>query len=74
MLERIRNKIAARVRRLLPARVARRFVRRQDGAAAVEFALVAAAVSGADLRDPGNGAGVLRRPDAGSRRHRSRRV
>ena len=41
MLERIRSKIAARVRRLLPARAARRFARQQDGAAAVEFALVA---------------------------------
>lgn len=30
------------MRRLIPARIARRFVRRQDGAAAVEFALVAA--------------------------------
>jgi Flp pilus assembly protein TadG len=33
---------AALMRRLLPARLARRFVRQQDGAAAVEFALVAA--------------------------------
>src|ERR1700690_1807777 len=41
MLDRIRRKIAARVHRLLPARAARRFVRHQDGAAAVEFALVA---------------------------------
>ena len=32
----------ARMCRLLPARLARRFVRKQDGAAAVEFALVAA--------------------------------
>src|SRR5882757_9920310 len=32
----------ARMCRLLPARLARRFVRQQDGAAAVEFALVAA--------------------------------
>ncbi len=32
----------ARIRQLLPARLARRFARRQDGAAAVEFALVAA--------------------------------
>lgn len=37
-----RRKIAARMRRLLPERIARRFVRQQDGAAAVEFALVAA--------------------------------
>ena len=41
MLERIRCKIAARVHRLLPARAACRFARHQDGAAAVEFALVA---------------------------------
>ena len=34
--------ILARLRRLIPSRVARRFVRQQDGAAAVEFALVAA--------------------------------
>lgn len=37
-----RNNFAACMHRLLPARVARRFVRQQDGAAAVEFALVAA--------------------------------
>jgi Flp pilus assembly protein TadG len=41
MFERIRSKIAARVHRLLPARAACRFARHQDGAAAVEFALVA---------------------------------
>jgi Flp pilus assembly protein TadG len=41
MLDRIRRKIAARVHRLLPARAACRFARQQDGAAAVEFALVA---------------------------------
>lgn len=41
MLDRIRGKIAPYVRRLLPARAARRFARHQDGAAAVEFALVA---------------------------------
>jgi Flp pilus assembly protein TadG len=41
MLERIRSKIAARVYRLLPARAAYRFARHQDGAAAVEFALIA---------------------------------
>jgi Flp pilus assembly protein TadG len=34
--------ILAGLRRLIPSRVARRFVRQQDGAAAVEFALVAA--------------------------------
>jgi Flp pilus assembly protein TadG len=42
MLDRIRHKIAARVHRLLPARAACRFARQQDGAAAIEFALVAA--------------------------------
>lgn len=36
------NKIAARLLRLIPSRLARNFVRRQDGAAAVEFAMVAA--------------------------------
>ena len=41
MLERIRSKIATRMRRLLPARAARRFIRQQDGSAAVEFSLVA---------------------------------
>lgn len=41
MSGRTRIKIAACVYRLLPARVARRFVRQQDGAAAVEFALIA---------------------------------
>jgi Flp pilus assembly protein TadG len=41
MLDRIRRKIAARVHRLLPARAACHFARHQDGAAAVEFALVA---------------------------------
>jgi Flp pilus assembly protein TadG len=41
MLEAARTKIAAGMRRMIPARLARRFVRRQDGAAAVEFALVA---------------------------------
>lgn len=38
----MRNKIASRAFRLLPSRIARRFVRRQDGAAAVEFAFIAA--------------------------------
>src|SRR5882757_8995472 len=37
-----RRNFAARICRLLPARLARRFARQQDGAAAVEFALVAA--------------------------------
>ena len=41
MLENTRSKIAAGIHRLLPARAARRFARQQDGAAAVEFALVA---------------------------------
>jgi Flp pilus assembly protein TadG len=41
MLESTRGKIAAGIHRLLPARAARRFARQQDGAAAVEFALVA---------------------------------
>jgi Flp pilus assembly protein TadG len=41
MLEAARTKIAAGIRRMIPTRLARRFVRRQDGAAAVEFALVA---------------------------------
>jgi Flp pilus assembly protein TadG len=42
MLRHIRSKLADCARRLLPGRAARCFVRRQDGAAAVEFALVAA--------------------------------
>jgi Flp pilus assembly protein TadG len=41
MLERIRNKVATRMLRLLPARAARRFAQHQDGTAAIEFALVA---------------------------------
>ena len=41
MFEAARTTITARMRRLIPARLARRFMRRQDGAAAVEFALVA---------------------------------
>jgi Flp pilus assembly protein TadG len=41
MLKTIRTKFAAPLIRLLPSRVARRFVRHQDGAAAVEFAFVA---------------------------------
>jgi Flp pilus assembly protein TadG len=41
MPERIKKKISASIQRLLRARVARRFVRQQGGAAAVEFALVA---------------------------------
>lgn len=36
-----RNKIAVRLLRLLPSRLVRNFARKQDGAAAVEFALVA---------------------------------
>jgi Flp pilus assembly protein TadG len=42
MSDRRRNKFADRLHRLLPVRIARRFARRQDGAAAIEFALVAA--------------------------------
>lgn len=42
MFDATRNRIAARMRWLLQGRLARRFVRQQDGAAAVEFALVAA--------------------------------
>ena len=41
MLERIRSQIAARLHRLTPTRVVRRFTRHQKGAAAIEFALVA---------------------------------
>jgi len=41
MFEHIRNKIAARIHRLLPVRTARRFARQQDGVAAIEFAMVA---------------------------------
>lgn len=37
----VTRKIAARLRRLMPGKLARRFARQQDGAAAVEFALVA---------------------------------
>jgi Flp pilus assembly protein TadG len=42
MREPTRRKFAEYVRRLIPGRLARRFVRQQDGAAAIEFALVAA--------------------------------
>jgi Flp pilus assembly protein TadG len=41
MPERIRNKISDRLCRLLPTRAVRRFTRHQDGAAAVEFGLIA---------------------------------
>jgi len=41
MLDATRSKFASRLRKLMRGRLARRFVRRQDGAAAVEFALVA---------------------------------
>jgi Flp pilus assembly protein TadG len=41
MLESTRGKIAAAIHRVLPARAVRRFARQQDGATAVEFALVA---------------------------------
>ncbi len=42
MLDATRNKLAAGLRKLMRGRWARHFARRQDGAAAVEFALVAA--------------------------------
>jgi Flp pilus assembly protein TadG len=42
MFEAMRIKIAAHARRLLPVRAARRFARHQEGATAVEFAMVAA--------------------------------
>jgi Flp pilus assembly protein TadG len=42
MLDVTRSKFTDRMRRFIPARIARRFARQQDGAAAVEFALVAA--------------------------------
>jgi Flp pilus assembly protein TadG len=42
MFDVIRSKFMSRMRRFIPARIARRFVCKQDGAAAVEFALVAA--------------------------------
>ena len=41
MLDATRSKFAARLHRLMPKRIVRRFVRQQDGMAAVEFALVA---------------------------------
>lgn len=41
MFDATRKQITARMRRLMPTRLARRFVRQQDGTAAVEFALVA---------------------------------
>jgi Flp pilus assembly protein TadG len=41
MFEAARTRIAAGMRRVLPTRLARRFVRRQDGTAAIEFAIVA---------------------------------
>ena len=42
MFDATRSKFTACMRRLMRGRLARRFVRQQDGAAAVEFALVAA--------------------------------
>lgn len=42
MFENARSKFTARMRRLMRAKFARQFVRQQEGAAAVEFALVAA--------------------------------
>ena len=41
MFDATRKQITARMRRLVPTRLARRFVRQQDGTAAIEFALVA---------------------------------
>lgn len=41
MPEAVRSNLAARLIRLVPGKLARRFIRQQDGAAAVEFALVA---------------------------------
>ncbi|HZP69829.1 MAG TPA: TadE/TadG family type IV pilus assembly protein [Pseudolabrys sp.] len=41
MQKRARGKILARITRILPNRIARRFIRHQDGSAAVEFSLVA---------------------------------
>ena len=41
MPDAVRSTLAARLMRLLPAKVARRFIREQNGAAAVEFALIA---------------------------------
>jgi Flp pilus assembly protein TadG len=41
MLDLTRSKFVAFMRRLMPWRIPRRFVRQQDGAVAVEFALVA---------------------------------
>ena len=35
------RRIAARFRRLMPIRAARRFIRQEDGATAVEFGMVA---------------------------------
>jgi len=42
MFQLMRTKLATRARRLLAARAVRRFIRRQDGSAAVEFGMVAA--------------------------------
>ena len=41
MSDRRRSKFVGRLHRLLPVRIARRFARQQDGAAAIEFGLVA---------------------------------
>lgn len=41
MPDAVRSTLAARLMRLLPAKVARRFIREQNGTAAVEFALIA---------------------------------
>jgi Flp pilus assembly protein TadG len=42
MLDITRSNLANRMRRLIPVRIARRFVRKEDGSAAIEFAMVAA--------------------------------
>lgn len=42
MLQQLNNRFACLARRLLPAGICRRMIQREDGAAAVEFALVAA--------------------------------
>ena len=47
-----RTKKSGFIRRLLPSRLVRRFVRQQDGAAAVEFGMVAVPFLGIDFRDP----------------------
>ena len=41
MFKSARSKVAVRMRRLMPLRIARKFARRQDGTAAIEFAVIA---------------------------------